>query len=654
MVGMVDPAKENMKKVGLADLLAFTAPLALYLSTLAPTIHLGDSGELTVGAAMLGIPHVPGYPLLAQIAHLVMQLPLAAIAWRGNLFSALCGAAAVWAAYRLLLALTGHRLAALTAALTLAGSYTLWEQSLKIRAYPLNTFFTALVLWSTVRWRLTFDRRFLFTACFLTGLGMANHEILSVVAFVPLTLMIAHWRKLRLGDWPLAAGLGVLGLTVYLYLPLRALNDPVLNWGDPSSWSRLKDVLLQSQYSFKMLNPDWGAKLEMVGVIARSLILEPGCAAFLLGGAGLILLARRDASLVIGLLLLVIVNIALRINYIGPDEMFQVKRYMISSYLVIIIGLGVCLARLEEAAAASFAARRAAPAYSILCVILIAWPVTANYRFNRQQTNWVAYETWQNALSHPEPTYGLFVGGDNAVFPLWYLQMVEKRRPTVLVFPREGFHSPWLLRKMGEQLARAGGAELPERILRLEAAYRDPKLKHGLYLSTLANLLEYGQLPFALTVDRLEVQDDNEKFQELQKQAATRYEGSLIWWVNPRPTGQPGVWRFYQTASILDPDLPRDHHTEAVAVKYAVYYYRLARYDAGTDDPLALLEALHHAILADPRSFEMMGNLANVYLHLGDPERAAYWCDRALAIDPDNRDLLALRSTIEEMERQAE
>jgi hypothetical protein len=57
------------------------------------------------------------------------------------------------------------------AALAFAGTYTLWEQSLKIRAYPLNTFFAALILYLTLRWQATNDRRFLFSAFFLTAWG---------------------------------------------------------------------------------------------------------------------------------------------------------------------------------------------------------------------------------------------------------------------------------------------------------------------------------------------------------------------------------------------------------------------------------------------------------------------------------------------------
>ncbi len=41
----------------------FVAALALYLFTLAPTVALIDSGELTDAAWSLGNAHPPGFPL---------------------------------------------------------------------------------------------------------------------------------------------------------------------------------------------------------------------------------------------------------------------------------------------------------------------------------------------------------------------------------------------------------------------------------------------------------------------------------------------------------------------------------------------------------------------------------------------------------------
>src|SRR5437762_3277993 len=68
--------------------------LAVYVRTLAPTVAGGDSGELITAAYTLGVAHPPGYPLYTLLAKLFTLIPIGTIAWRVNLFSAVCGAGA--------------------------------------------------------------------------------------------------------------------------------------------------------------------------------------------------------------------------------------------------------------------------------------------------------------------------------------------------------------------------------------------------------------------------------------------------------------------------------------------------------------------------------------------------------------------------------
>ncbi len=82
----------------LAAVLVGGASLALYLLTLAPTITWAnagtDGGDLITAAATLGVPHPPGYPLYITLGHLFAQLPIGDVAFRLNLFSAVCMALA--------------------------------------------------------------------------------------------------------------------------------------------------------------------------------------------------------------------------------------------------------------------------------------------------------------------------------------------------------------------------------------------------------------------------------------------------------------------------------------------------------------------------------------------------------------------------------
>jgi len=128
------------------DGMAFALPLALYAATLAPSVLPGDSGEFQIAAPTLGIPHPTGYPLYLVLGRLFSLLPMASVAYRLNLFSAVAAAGAVWAVYRAGRALGLRPTASLLGASLLAVSETFWNQATIAEKYALNALFVALTL----------------------------------------------------------------------------------------------------------------------------------------------------------------------------------------------------------------------------------------------------------------------------------------------------------------------------------------------------------------------------------------------------------------------------------------------------------------------------------------------------------------------------
>ncbi len=47
-----------------------------------------------------------------------------------------------------------------------------------------------------------------------------------------------------------------LGLSVFLYLPIRAAQHPLLNWGDPSHWRNFWRVVTRADYGGLKLHPE--------------------------------------------------------------------------------------------------------------------------------------------------------------------------------------------------------------------------------------------------------------------------------------------------------------------------------------------------------------------------------------------------------------
>lgn len=69
------------------------------------------------------------------------------------------------------------------------------------------------------------------------GLGLGNHVSLGLTLAFFLLVVLLDWRRVRAVIMPgLAAGL--FGLSIYSYIPVRALADPPLNTGAAVTWKR--------------------------------------------------------------------------------------------------------------------------------------------------------------------------------------------------------------------------------------------------------------------------------------------------------------------------------------------------------------------------------------------------------------------------------
>ena len=205
-------------------LLAATLPFAVYLRTMAPTVFGLDSAELTTGSYVLGIVHAPGSPTFLLLGHLFTWLPVGDVGYRVNLVSAASAAAAMAMFCAVLLRLRRDPLAAAAGAWLLGFTYYFWVSAVAAELYSLQAFFLATLLWLALRWRV--EQRpwqlYLFALCF--GVGLGNHLSLVMAApgFVVLLRSEERHALPALRHLAGAAVFGLLGASVYLYLPLRA------------------------------------------------------------------------------------------------------------------------------------------------------------------------------------------------------------------------------------------------------------------------------------------------------------------------------------------------------------------------------------------------------------------------------------------------
>lgn len=446
--------------------LSVTIPFLFYLLTLAPSVTFFDSGEFLTATFSLGTAHSPGYPLFVNYAKPFTWLPFGNIAFRVNIATAISAAAACYGVYLILSHILEReepsadpgfsdftiKLASLAGALAFAWTPRLWLQSNHDKPYPLVAFISAMIFYLLLLWRDRYregDERpgYVYLGAFLCGLSFGAHQ--TIVLLVPsyaLLILTMDWRLLRrVKEMVIAFSFFILGFSVHLHMPVRAMKNPLLNWGDPKSLTQFLWNFLRKGYPTEKPVRDFALLWDQLN--AFSIPYE-----FTWVGLGILVLGvlafirrRRDEvlSYLLGIVVFLVV-IAGVFNTPG-DMIFLTEEFFTPLYLLsaVFIGLGLFFLARKGSEGLAPERLRSLPVKAVAALILLSLPATLcarNYYENDQHENYIAYDYATNTLrTLPQGTV-LFTWGDSGAFPLWYLQGVERMREDL-----DLLHTPHLI-----------------------------------------------------------------------------------------------------------------------------------------------------------------------------------------------------------------
>jgi Protein of unknown function (DUF2723) len=428
--------KGRLRKTGvlLTGIGVFVLVLILYLRTLAPTVlylqdpELLDAVMLQMQVSVLGITHPTGYPTYLMLTHLFTYLPFGDPAYRVNFGSAVYAALAVVAVYAAGLLLSRRVVAAASGALAFGLGTALWSQAVIAEVYTLNALLVSVTIVVLLLWREYRKDRYLLLSAFLVGLCLTNH--LTSGLLLPASLLfvaLVDWR--RLVDVRLVfggAGLFLLGLTPYLYLPIRAAMDPPMEANNPTDFGRFWYVisggnLTGSFFSFGPLELParmifyWEHLLDNMPFLVVMVALT---------GAVVMLLRDRAVGIFLGFLFFGWLFHAVE-NDIPDIDLYFIPTYLVLS-LWAAVGLGTLLAEVE-ALVSGFPRATKRAILSVLSAMLLLLPLlgvsetSANndmsdvYR-GRKEIEAVADNAAPNAtILHHRSS-------------MWYMILVERRR----------------------------------------------------------------------------------------------------------------------------------------------------------------------------------------------------------------------------------
>ena len=431
-----------------------------------------------------------------------------------------------------------RRLAAVAGALASATAFTVWNQSVvNEKVYTLSLLSIALVLWLIVRWDdqpagEAHDHHLLLIV-YLLALTSTNHMMGVLVGPVVVILLLPPLKTLRpvsdaarAVEWSqwflfcsvyalivasglesatplkLAAGLfiialayavvvarnwdlglalllvAIVGVSVYLYLPIRAAHFPPINEGEPTTRQALWEVLTRQQYGKPPVSQRQATLYAQIGMWVQYFGWQwahdwaPRVRAafavgfFFIGALGAYRHWKADLrtalammSLMATFTLFLIFYLNFKYGYSWEPDQAQLARevrerdyFFIASFALWGVWVGMGLATLMEWLSDWLEPRVPDPerrwtlATPVLVLALV--PLVGNHLTASRKGETLARDFAYDMLQSVEPYGVLVTAGDNDTFPLWYAQEVEHVRQDVTVVNLSLANTDWYLRQL--------------------------------------------------------------------------------------------------------------------------------------------------------------------------------------------------------------
>ncbi|HEA46984.1 MAG TPA: DUF2723 domain-containing protein, partial [bacterium] len=423
-------------------------------------------------AYTLGITHPPGHPIYCLLGRLFTFLPFGPVAYRVNLMSAFFASLTIVLIYLIILKIQdqGSRIQdhqtsflchvpAIVAALSLAFSKSFWSYALVTEIYTLKAFFLALLIFILLKWKESFDQRpatsdqrpatctrYLYLFALIYGLSFSNH--ITMVLFLPAFLyfvLITDWRAVfNPKNVILVILLFTFGLSLYLYLPIRSLQNPPLDWGDPETFRTFIQHVSGGQYHYRLFDLPLNKILQQIKRYSLIIFQEFTWLPIAIGIFGLFSLIRRRSFLLFtGLLFLI--EAAFNLS----NFKFELpSHFYIPSFLIFSLWIGYGIGSLFHLLTFCPRVQRAG-FYSLAFLLLLVplAPLVANYKEANQSQDYQTYDLGRNILDSLKKD-AILIGGDS--FTYWYLQYVENQRRDVITISRGHIPHfyPWYLRQL--------------------------------------------------------------------------------------------------------------------------------------------------------------------------------------------------------------
>ena len=435
----------NTRRDSLIGILIFIFFFSLYVVTLAPTVVFRDSGEFITACYYLNIAHPSGSPLYVLLGKLFTFLPVGTIAYRVNLMSAFFASLAVTFVYLIGLKIFKAVTPSIFAASILGLSQTFWYFSGIAEVYPMKLFFITALIYLILVWEAKpTSRSPLYLGAFLYGVSFGIHTTV-VLVFPALLFGLLSINRGILKSWErliVVVFFYFLGLSIFLYLPIRSSQNPLINWGNTKIFPLFIHHVLGTQYSHRAFSRTLFYFIHNLKNFGGALLKELTVLPVLIAILGAVISAKEKKRYFF--LFLVIISVEL------VFFLFTLKsiatHMLLPSFFVLSIWAGFGYAYILRW-------KRNKVSYIIgilLIVFTILLPLKINFSFADKSSNYFATQYVESITTRVPPKSIVFLSSHDTIFQFWYTKWVVGNLPEFVPIGVELLSHGWYLEHVQE------------------------------------------------------------------------------------------------------------------------------------------------------------------------------------------------------------
>ena len=422
----------------------FCLTFFIYVHNLSRGVYGGDTGDLISAAVVLGIPHPPGYPFYTLLGFFLTRINLISPAFMVGLISVFSSAFSVLLFYLISLKLTKNMLASFIASLILSFNFLFWFYAEIAEVFSLNVFFTLILIYFALLFSENKKIKYLYILGFLTGLSLTNHQtiifIFPTVLIIIFKALFPSFKKPKMLIFSLL--FFVLGFSVYLYVPIASLFNPVVNWVPVNNIQSFLRLFLRSDYGTFNAGPFLAGgiveRTTVVKIYLQDLITQLTIPSILLIIIGFLSFLKSNKKVFTAILIGFLLSGPIFIGYadfpllnaflIGVNE-----RFIIMSSVLVLLFLPFGLVFVSKLPQKVFNKRIYEKLFLIIFLII---PLSLLY-FNFPKTdlskitigNDLAYDY---LLNLPKNSF-IILGGDTPLLNTWYVHYALNFRKDVYI-----------------------------------------------------------------------------------------------------------------------------------------------------------------------------------------------------------------------------